>query len=56
MVGIGQFVSSGVWALQNFGDGEPDTWSWFSRFALGCVCLGFAGVMQAIRKSKNNDG
>jgi hypothetical protein len=32
---------------------EPDNnWHWFSRFALGAICFGFAGIMRELRKTR----
>jgi len=45
--------SAMMWTLVGIGDDEPNNWLWFSRFALGIVCFGFAGVMREIRKSKD---
>jgi hypothetical protein len=40
--------SSLIWSLT----GAEDKWIWFSRFALGIVCLGLGGIMREIRKSR----
>ena len=48
--GTGTF-SGIMWTLT-----EPDNkWLWFSRYALGAICFGFAGVIRAIRKSGEKD-
>jgi hypothetical protein len=33
---------------------EPDDrWLWFSRLALGLICLGMAGIIDAIEKKSD---
>jgi hypothetical protein len=42
-------VSSIMWKLT-----EPDDrWLWFSRLALGLICLGMAGIIDAIEKKSD---
>lgn len=48
---IGLF-SAMMWNIIAFKYDEPNNWLWFSRFALGIICLGFAGVIREVRKSK----
>jgi hypothetical protein len=50
--GITGLFSAMMWNIVGFKDDEPNNWLWFSRFALGIICLGFAGVIREIRKSK----
>ncbi len=42
------FFSSFMWTFT----APADKWLWFLRFSLGIICLGFAGVMREIRKSR----
>jgi hypothetical protein len=48
-------ASGMIWTFTSLSDEEPDIWAWFSRYALGVMCFGFAGVIREIRKSRNND-
>lgn len=46
MGGTGLFTST-MWKIT-----EPDDkWLWFSRFALGIICLGIGGIINAIEKN-----
>jgi hypothetical protein len=53
--GIFSMFSAIIWTFTGIGDEEPDVWTWFSRFALGVICLGFAGVIREIRKLREKD-
>jgi len=43
--------SSVMWKIT-----EPDDrWLWFSRLALGLICLGIGGIINAIEKNGSKD-
>lgn len=48
LLGIMQIAGSMIWVLAKWGESDSNTW--YSRFALGVVCIGFAGVIREIRK------
>ena len=49
-LGLFNIISGIIWTITGFGDEEPNIWAWFSRYALGVICLGFVGVIREIRK------
>ena len=54
-VGVVSMLSGAIWTFTGLGDEEKDIWTWFSRFALGVICFGFAGVIREIRKLRKDD-
>ena len=50
--GFTGLFSAMMWSIVGFKYDEPNNWLWFSRFALGIICLGFAGIIREIRKSR----
>ena len=53
--GIFSMFSGIIWTFTGIDNEEPDVWTWFSRFALGVISLGFAGVIREIRKLKEKN-
>ena len=54
-IGVFSMLSGMIWTFVGLGSEEQDIWSWFSRFALGVISFGFAGVIREIRKLREKD-
>lgn len=52
--GIVGLISALIWTFTSFEGEEQDVWTWFSRYSIGVICLGFAGVIREIKKLREN--
>lgn len=53
LLGIMQIAGSMIWVLAKWGESDYETW--YSRFALGVICIGFAGVIREVRKLREKN-